>query len=172
MSRVVLIGDSLTEFGNWDLLLKGRRTLNLGIAGETTLGLHSRLNLIKSALISGDRVMLMSGINDILMDGQEVVYNLRRIAEFFRVLALGVEFTIQSLLPVCGDFLEYLQVIKGINKEIEVLARDLGVGFLDVFPFFVDSSDRPIKSYFTDDCVHLSNDGYRVWASRIEDYLA
>lgn len=172
MNRIVLIGDSLTEWGDWDDLLKGCRVLNFGISGETTRGLYSRASLIKSALCSGDLVFVMSGINDILMDEEDVLPYLESFVKSLFDTELKLNITLQSLLPVSGDFPQYLDIIRDNNERIYRVAMDLKVDFFDLYSSFVDKAGRPIESYFMDDGVHLSNRGYSVWAKELQRFLS
>lgn len=171
MSRVVMIGDSLTEYGDWDHLLKGFKVLNLGISGETARGLYLRMPLIKEALIEGDRLFIMSGINDILMDEDDVVFYLDKVVQSLKDISFEVSITLQTILPVCGDFLHYLEVIGRNNSRLKSLAEQHGVGFLDIYSDFIDELSRPIERLFTDDGVHLSDAGYEAWAKRLRECL-
>jgi len=167
MDRLVLIGDSLTEWGNWEALLGGYRVINLGISGETTRGLYARRELIRSTLCTNDRIFVMSGINDILMAQEDVLPFIEAFTRFLLESGLNLKITIQSLLPVCGDFIDYLDIIRANNEAIVELAKGLGVGYLDLYSRFVDPQGMPIKECFDNDGVHLSIEGYRVWASAI-----
>lgn len=44
-------------------------------------------------------------------------------------------------------------------------------GYLYLHSSFIDSDGKPIKEYLMEDCVHLSEKGYRVWAKVVEDFL-
>lgn len=57
---LTLFGDSHIQFGNWNELL-GRTVCNRGIKGDVVEGLISRLGHA-----SGDTVVIMAGINDII----------------------------------------------------------------------------------------------------------
>lgn len=172
MERLVLIGDSLTEWGNWEDLLRGYRVLNLGVSGETTRGLYARRDLIRSALCDRDCIFVMSGINDILMGDEDVVTFIKVFTRFLLETPLDLKITLQGLLPVCGDFIDYLNTVRVNNEAIAELAKALGVGFLDLYSRFVDPQGIPIRGYFDNDGVHLSLDGYRVWGSAILGQLA
>ncbi len=171
MDRLVLIGDSLTEWGNWEDLLGGYRVINLGISGETTRGLYARRGLISPTLLAGDRVFVMSGINDILMGEEDVLPFIEAFTRFLLESGLDLRITLQSLLPVCGDFIDYLDIIRSNNESIASLAKRLGVGYIDLYSRFVDPQGMPIKGCFDNDGVHLSIEGYRTWASAISGLL-
>lgn len=51
ISRLLLVGDSLIEYGDWAKLLPGRAVVNLGRSGEAVEELRERaINLV------GDRI--------------------------------------------------------------------------------------------------------------------
>ena len=62
---VVLLGDSLTQYGAWDKLLPGVETVNQGIGGDKLDGLIAR---IEAAYVTGARTAVVTiGTNDIVL---------------------------------------------------------------------------------------------------------
>ena len=67
MSRnLVFIGDSLTQWFDWQRRFPDDAVMNLGISGETVEGLLSRREAIREKVHNPDIIFLMSGINDLL----------------------------------------------------------------------------------------------------------
>src|SRR5262245_30731364 len=60
---VVMLGDSLTEGVDWHDLFQGVRSLNRGIAGDTTAGILNRLDEVIGR--RPKTVFLMIGVNDL-----------------------------------------------------------------------------------------------------------
>src|SRR5829696_483482 len=63
-AEIVMLGDSLTDWGNWNELLPGLSLINRGIAGDTSAGVITRLGEIIQR--KPNVVALMIGVNDIL----------------------------------------------------------------------------------------------------------
>ena len=61
--KVLFLGNSITEFGNWKKLLKDSSVINRGISGDITFGVLNRLNEIIKHQPS--KLFLMIGVNDI-----------------------------------------------------------------------------------------------------------
>ncbi|MCW5208909.1 hypothetical protein VU10_01625, partial [Desulfobulbus sp. US1] len=68
---LLMLGDSLVEWGDWESLLPEMQIINRGIAGEHTEELSARLvNEIDAVLDAGtepDYILLMTGTNNLLM---------------------------------------------------------------------------------------------------------
>src|SRR3954451_7586104 len=63
MPEIVMLGDSLTEWGNWHELVPEFRVINRGIAGDTSSGVLDRLEEVIAR--RPKLVFLMIGTNDI-----------------------------------------------------------------------------------------------------------
>ena len=71
---IVFLGDSITEYGQWEELMQNPKVKNRGIAGDTTWGLLRRLSTITST--QPQAIFLMIGVNDFLFtDKSEILEN-------------------------------------------------------------------------------------------------
>ena len=61
----------------------------------------------------------------------------------------------------------WLDTIHTANQQISFICEERGCHFFDLCSHFEDSFDE----LFDFDGVHLSNLGYRLWASRLDEYL-
>ena len=61
--RIIFIGNSLTQFGDWNKLLDDSTVVNRGIAGDNTYGVLARLNDI--IIRKPAKLFIEIGINDI-----------------------------------------------------------------------------------------------------------
>jgi len=61
--EIVMLGDSLTEWGNWHELVPEHRVINRGIAGDTSSGVLDRLQEVIER--RPKVVFVMIGTNDI-----------------------------------------------------------------------------------------------------------
>jgi lysophospholipase L1-like esterase len=170
MSTLIFLGDSLTQWFDWEGRFPGHRVMNLGISGETVEGLLARRERIHAAVERPDFIFLMTGINniangqhDILAPYQELVRNLTTWYKKSKIV-------IQSILPVGLTWVSN-DVIKDTNHHLREIAREYDVGYLDVYGLFVDAQGNPKSGYLTDDGVHLAGKGYKAWADEVERFL-
>jgi lysophospholipase L1-like esterase len=168
--HLIFIGDSLTEWYDWQERFPAYRVMNLGISGETVEELLDRRDHIRSRVESPDIIFLMTGINNILSERYDIM---GPYAEFVRNLTTwykGATIVVQSLLPVDMPWIRN-DTIRTINRHLAELAREQGAEYLDVYSSFVDENGSPIPGLLSDDGVHLAAKGYEAWAKVVESYL-
>lgn len=167
VETILMLGDSLIEWGDWEELLPGYITINRGSAGETTGGLAARMAGELNRVDDPERIVIFSGTNDLLM-GDKVFP-----AIFGTMLPLVRSFCPQSAVVVAG-----LAPMPMANREVEEVnawlkdvVREAGYFYLDLFePFHLYC--RPVGNpCFLADGVHFSPHGYRVFARSLTDVL-
>jgi lysophospholipase L1-like esterase len=62
-------------------------------------------------------------------------------------------------------------MILKINTSLRELAEARGVHFLDIHSLFIDKNGLAVKDYLLDDGLHLSDRGYSIWSSVLEDVI-
>lgn len=170
MSNIVFIGDSLTQWCDWERRFPHHQVLNLGISGETVEGLLARRDRIRRAVENPDYLFLMTGINNIANEQYDILPSYR---EFVRNLTTWYKkstVVVQSILPVEFTWIDNT-LIKETNRQLEQLTREFSADYLDVYSHFVDPKGTPIEGYLSDDGIHLAGKGYDVWAKEVERYL-
>lgn len=171
MSKTLtFIGDSLTEWFDWQKRFPAYRVTNLGISGEPVEGLLNRLEKIRRTVDSPDYLFIMTGINNIAMEHYDIVGTYREIVRNFTTWYKKTKLVVQSILPVTLEWTGN-NVIKDINRHLEQIASDFNAEYLDVFGLFVDARGNPKIDCLQDDGVHLSDKGYEVWANEVERFL-
>ena len=169
--NLVFIGDSLTEWYDWQERFPAYEVLNLGISGETVEELLDRRDDIRSRGGSPDAVFLMTGINNVLSEQHDIT---RPYAEIVRNLTTwykGAKIVVQSLLPVDMPWIKN-DTIRLINRHLAEIANEHGAEYLDVYTAFTDADGNPKPGLLSDDGVHLAAKGYEVWAKKVEKYLS
>lgn len=158
---VVLLGDSLTDFGEWPDLLPDLSVQNRGISGDTVWGVQKRLDQIWRS--EPRIVFLMIGINDLHkgISPDEVISRYRELASSVgsrvRLVAQSILFNYDS---------EMNRKIAHVNAAIEDLCRTSArCEYLDVNA--VIAPDGRMLPEMTTDGVHLSAKGYVTWAKVI-----
>ena len=172
--NLLMLGDSLIEWGDWKSLLPDFRVINRGLAGEYTEGLSARLVSEIDAVVDADKepeyILLMTGTNNLLAGDPYFPVILRSMLPRLTALCPNSFITLNSLMPmrIHGPALESLTAA---NKELYDAARQSGCHFLDMTGPFTEQCLPVTKPCFLDDGVHLAARGYQVWAGAIKRHL-
>ena len=168
--HLVFIGDSLTEWYDWQARFPSYRVLNLGLSGETVEELLDRRDMLRDRIDAPDIIFLMTGINNILSERYDITVSYREIVRNLTTWYKGSKVVVQSLLPVDMPWINN-DTIRTINRHLSDLAREQDADYLDVYSHFVDKNGKPIRGLLSDDGVHLAANGYEVWARAVDEYL-
>ena len=163
----VMLGDSITDEGQWDELLDNPLVQNRGISGDTTDGVLERLDSINKNI---KQVFIMIGVNDI-MRGKEVdeVYsNYLKIIKFFQ--DRNIKVYIQSTLFIGERRAENFNIkVEDLDKRLEKYAKENNITFINLNPIF--APNKVLKKEFTFDDLHLNGTAYKLWAQEIRKYF-
>ncbi|MDP2167810.1 MAG: GDSL-type esterase/lipase family protein [Thermodesulfovibrionales bacterium] len=171
MAEIVFIGNSLTEWFDWQGRFPEHKVKNLGVAGETAGGLLYRMESIISLSGDPDFAFLMTGTNDVLMEDYEgLTSSYREILARLSTAFMRGKIVVQSILPVDASWTDNRAVMKQ-NEAIKGLARDFKAEYLDLFSLFTGPDFSPLAECLLEDGVHLSAKGYAVWANAVEGFL-
>lgn len=163
---IVMLGDSLIEHGDWSTLL-GQKVENFGISGDTTQGVLHRLVSLPKEI---DKIFIMIGINDLLwqVSASHVVENIETILMSLKQENTHSVLCLQSILPVYSEA-KINQNIASVNARLKMFCQEHSILWLDLYEYFADSTGS-LRLSLTTDGVHLSDEGYGVWASRLKEY--
>lgn len=176
----VLLGDSISLWFPNDLLFPNRTWLNQGISGENSTGLLQRLHILDQT--RPDTIFLMIGINDLLRGDTDAVIleNHRAIIEYLQTVHPSTQIVVQSILPHAATAATWEgrdrllaipnQRIVDLNRELEAIAAETGVDFLNLYPLFTNNEGNLPMSLSTDG-LHLNRQGYLVWRSGLQLYF-
>ncbi|GAB4230510.1 MAG: hypothetical protein Kow00121_59310 [Elainellaceae cyanobacterium] len=175
----VLAGDSISLWFPDALLPNNRDWLNQAISGETSAGLLKRLDLFDQTL--PETILVMIGINDLLRGTSEqtILANVQQILESLQATHPQAQIVLQSVLPHAAEkstwegrdrLLELPNSrIRTLNDQLEALAQQEGVYFLDLYPLFANAQGN-LKMTLSTDGLHLSSEGYQVWGIALQVY--
>lgn len=160
---VVLLGDSLTEWGSWQAWLPDVEIRNEGVAGETSAEVLRR---VRSAVVPAPALLyLLVGINDLALGipRPRIVATVAAILDEIASRSPGTGVVLQSLLPC---WRELRDDVLAVNRAYRALVADRSprCSYLDVWPALADR-DGTLASDYTDDGVHLTAAGYAAWLS-------
>lgn len=164
---VAMVGDSITEGGDWGRLISGVRTANFGVSYDRTSGLLARLGQLEKAEPS--KILLLIGANDVgnFVPNAEIAANLRAILRRMKEFVPADRILLQSVMPREPEF---EATIVGLNRAVAAIAAEEGVAYLDIYPSLVDGGR--LNPALTDDSLHLNEAGYAVWSGLIAGWAA
>ncbi|WP_423149466.1 GDSL-type esterase/lipase family protein [Rubrolithibacter danxiaensis] len=173
--RVMFLGNSITEMGDWKAVLHDSTVVNRGIGGDITFGVLKRLDDI--LVRKPSKLFLLIGINDIGKDIPDAVIadNIGRIVQKIKAGSPQTQIYLQSILPVNPDVQGFPQHydkrthITATNKLIKQTAASLYVPFINLAPLFSDSKGR-LDAKYTRDGLHLTAEGggYKIWVDHLK----
>lgn len=167
METLLMLGDSLIEWGDWETLLPDYRVINRGFAGETVGGLSARLADEISGAGDYDRIIILSGTNDLLMGNQSFPVVFETMLPRLQMMVSETEIIVVGLAPMQIA----LREIGEANLQLQQIVEVAGCRFLDLLQHF-DLQCRPIGNpCFLMDGVHFSPHGYRVFAHALSEIL-
>ena len=123
MKQILMLGDSLVEWGDWETLLPEIKVLNRGRAGEFLAELSCRLDEELAASPGQDAILLQSGTNDMLSGdaGFPVIYT--TMLPRLRLMAGGCPIILCSLAPMPVIPVPRL---RSVNQQLQNLAAGGG----------------------------------------------
>jgi lysophospholipase L1-like esterase len=176
-SRLVFLGDSITE--GWDLaaFFKGQPYVNRGISGQTTPQILLRFRQDVIAL-KPEIVVILAGTNDLAENTGPIPLaaiedNLRSMADLAG--RNGVRVILASVLPASSyawrPEIRPIEKIRALNGWMKEYAAQAGFGYLDYYSAMVDDKGG-LRAELTGDGVHPNQAGYVVMASLVTHAIA
>lgn len=163
----VFIGDSMTDYGEFQESFLDEVVLNRGIRNDVSKGVLDRLDEVVSR--NPDEAYLMIGVNDIRYgtDIEDFETNIMAIVDAFD--GKNTKLFIQSILPVnnglYGNKISN-EKVKEFNEVLKRIADENGLPYIDLHVHFEDRSGQ-LDKRFTIDGLHLNGEGYDLWIETI-----
>lgn len=171
---IVMLGNSLTENGgDWAARLGNKNVRNRGIIGDEVMGVYDRLHQILPGHPA--KLFLLIGVNDVSHDltTDTIVGMIRVTVERIQKESPDTKLYLQSLLPINESFGRYKRLagktnmIPEINKQLEELAKEKGLTYINLFPLFTEKGSNVLRAELTTDGLHLKEEGYKIWVKAI-----
>lgn len=170
-NTVVFFGDSLTKGGRWKSYFKSRKTVNMGIVGDTIEQIDERVG--KVAALRPEKVFLEGGINSLMRESYDASLKAyEKLLDDVQSQLTGVPVYVISVLPISVEMEKYgctnADIVK-FNAEIEKLAAARGFTFVDVHSSYVKNG--VLNPKLTVDGLHLKKRAYKFWKKAIKSYV-
>ncbi len=180
-NKIIFLGNSITEFGEWRKLLNDSTIINRGIAGDNTFGVLARLEDV--IIRKPKKVFIEIGINDISQNVpvEIITKNINKIVERIKAKSPGTEIYVLSILPTNDDVKkEYPEAFNKsgrgnlVNKQLMQNAGANKFTYIDLSEKLKDRNGKLDVKYAETDGLHLNNLGYQVWIKllRAKKYLS
>lgn len=126
-------------------------------------------------------VIIELGINDLSKEvaSEEILSNIEKIVQGIQENRPYASIYIESIYPIYSDFSDYdeeffdhdvsIEDIISLNKEIKSLTEELDVHYLDISKVLME--DDHLNEKFTDDGIHLNDDGYQKVLKKIHEVV-
>lgn len=169
--RIMFLGNSITEGGNWRRLLKDSTVINRGISGDNSFGVINRLDEITRHRPS--KLFLLIGVNDLskTIPNAVIIENIFSIVSKIHAASPATKIFVESILPVNPNVkgfparFGHAEDIREINGQLAKYSDALKFTFVDLHTHFL--SKDLLDAKFTYDGLHLNAAGYAHWI----DYL-
>ena len=170
LDRIIFLGDSITDFVNFDEVLPSYRIINRGIAGDTTSGVLRRLGEVIS--LRPEKLFLLIGTNDLGQDvwPEAIARNIREIVSRVQAKSPQTRIYLQAVFPTRHNSSRPNELIQELNTGIRVIAEELNCTFIDLYPLLLDAEGLLAEEY-TLDGLHLSDKAVAKWMEFITPYL-
>lgn len=172
---IIFLGNSITDYTDWNELLQLKEARNRGISGDITFGILERLDEV----IEGKpaKVIILIGINDIARNIPDsvIIKNYLTIIHRIKAASPKTKIYFNTLFPVNNSFPAKNHFNKDdhiafVNDAIRNLAISEKIKVIDIHPHLLDA-DKKLDKKYTYDGLHLNNEGYLKWAEVIKPYL-
>lgn len=162
-AEIVMFGDSITEWGKWNELLRRNDVKNSGFGGFTT----SHFNwLIEEHVVgySPKYCFIQGGINDIGVGIplERTKANYKRLIK--RMVSAGIIPIVQSTFYQVNRP-HRKAVIDELNEFLKSYCESTAIEYLDVNSKL--STDTGLKPEYSSDGTHINYNAYVIWAEEI-----
>lgn len=177
---LAFIGDSITQGweGNgkdvWQKYYGGRKAMNLGIGGDRTEHVIWRLTHGNLTNVKPKVAVLMIGTNNtghLDQKPDQVAAGIERILAILKEQTPETKVLLLGIFPRGGSTLDPKRLNNvAINQILQKKSDGDRVRYADIGHIFTDDEGKLPKSIMPDS-LHLSEEGYKLWAEAIEPML-
>ncbi|WP_276497370.1 SGNH/GDSL hydrolase family protein [Pontibacter litorisediminis] len=173
-NAVLFVGSS--SFRLWDNMQEmfpGHTVINRGFGGSNLLDLKRYLNDIVLPY-QPRQIVIYSGENDIASDTVQAPEVLQRFQEVFQRIRQElpqVPVVFVSIKPSPSRS-KYKPVMEESNRLIKAyLQTQPKTKYVDVYTPMLQANGKPKPEIFTQDSLHMNQQGYQIWRKKIKPHL-
>lgn len=175
--NIVFLGDSITRGWRkhkklWQQHYGNLGAANFGIGGDRTQQVLWRIDHGLFDDIQPQLVVLNIGVNNLWQDSfnsDRIATGIEKIVAKIRIKTPRTKILLLGILPSGKQpHTPNRKKIQAINRQIEQLDNGSTIRFLDMGPSFLEPDGKISKSVMPD-YLHLSPQGYRIWAKSMKN---
>lgn len=176
---LLFVGDSITERWEkngkdvWNEFYGHRKALNIGISADRTQHVLWRLDHGNIEGISPKVTVLLIGTNNSGLDRNttsETLEGVYAVVEKLQTELPDTKILLLGIFPRGKEFNEQRGKITQVNQILQKMDEREGIHYLNIGHVFLES-DGSISEEIMPDALHLSPEGYRLWAEAMEPHL-
>lgn len=175
---LVFVGDSITEGWNnnevWKKYYGSRKAFNIGVSGDRTEHVLWRLDNGNVDGIKPKLVVVMIGTNNSNGDectAEEIAAGIKAVVARLREKLPESKVLILAIFPRGKGPNPQREKNARASEMASQVADNRQVFYLDIGPKFL-ADDGTISAEIMDDYLHLTLQGYQIWAEAIEAKVA
>jgi lysophospholipase L1-like esterase len=180
---VIFLGDSITQGWEskaakkiWDDNFGPFKPVNLGISGDQTGHVIWRITEGKEIEpLKPKLAVIMIGTNNMggkTYSSEQIAGGVKAIVDELRKQKPDMKILVLAIFPRSAKADDAIRVkVNDTNKILAKLADDKKVFFKDIGPKFLDK-DGTLDKKIMPDLLHLSEEGYKIWAENIKEDIA
>ncbi len=173
----LFLGDSITQFYDLEKYFPNMPVINSGISGNTTTDiLKDMRNRVYK--YNASKIFVLIGTNDLRDERspEEVITNIKKIIRKIKKNQPQAVIYLESIYPVNADIDEDMvegrknsDIVK-INKELKEYAKDNNITYINTYNKLLNE-DGKLKEEYSNDGLHLTDEGYIVVTKELKKYL-
>ena len=163
---IVMLGDSITDQGEWQELLPDLAVVNRGVGGETSAQVRDR---VARSIHEPTAVSLLVGTNDLTAGTPhwQIAANVAAILDEIQALTPGTPVLLNAIMPRSDKFAREIRSLNALYKQ--VVEKRPTVEFIDTWSVLAEGEH--IRADVSDDNLHLNGSGYARWLSVLRPAL-
>ena len=176
-NAIIFLGNSLTQYFELAELLQKPHIKNRGIHGDMIAGVLNRLSPIIAT--QPKKIFIEIGINDLeqKLSTGDLLNQYERLIDTLKARCTQTKIYVQSLLPVANSSQQLPgycspamnKKIMEANVQLKELAMRKASIYIDIHSKLISNGE--LAASYSVDGVHLSGEGYLVWAKALEPYV-
>ncbi|HHY18796.1 MAG TPA: hypothetical protein GX522_02760, partial [Firmicutes bacterium] len=145
--------------------------INRGVGGDFATGLWDRKHLLGLEK-DPQAIFVMIGTNNFIYNNQLFSYlsDVEKFLLYLKENAPNSRIFLHSICPMAKSVNVSPQTIQETNKELEKLAQNNNITYIDLYSLFADENGY-IRSELTVDGVHFTPLGYKIWTDKVKELL-
>jgi lysophospholipase L1-like esterase len=176
---LIFVGDSITQnfvekpTAGWNLVgasvwnshYANKNALNLGVGSDGTEHILWRLDHSDIKSFNPKVVVLLAGVNDMQYSAEDIAAGVKAVLNKIESLYPNAKIVLMNILPNGRDMAK----TNAANQIIDTFVDNKTVFSLDLAPEMTPQGDS--WKGIGGDHVHLTEEGYKIWASQLDQLL-